>query len=937
MVVVDQPTYIEPSFDIKGLQKMLADPNATRKEKLAGLLGLHNKFWDAPVVDLRRMLYRSGHGKDTLQMLPDMVKSCKDCNQWASSLSKPVVTLRLAEHFNWRVQTDLFFIIEKIYVVLFDDCIRYALAGRLQDKTPMEWLRVAFDIWIRYFGSMVILASDQEGAVISDLVGIACEKFDIQREFGGSYGHSSAPAAERRLSIIKLGALKLWSTVQRTGLNATQDMCVSESAMAANLLLSYGGASPACALTGTQPRELYGPDNHSLSASSGAIEKTPDAIEVSIRLRMHSKDCILQTICEDRYSRAENIRVQQYKPEDIAKLVDGAEIDIWREPDEKNEPGWRGPAELIRLYRSDGKGTIQCRGVPMMIPLRHMRPHIGFVWWLRSTQVTLATQNSEDASTAFQLLQAIDMTPFGQIITYGRVYSDEASSFVLVPPDLTSFPPVIWKLALAVANDVLSLDHFDGIQFGTQLKRTKAVALSLFGRLVVWNRNDYKNYSVTEVNPINAIHLDRQQTQWTNISFLMYFTYSRLGENAEQKVTPIPETTRDLDMSTIPWSPSPWTSYGGSWMDDDDADDSMNPDGPLPTTIIMDSPPAPPAPPTIPTPAAAPPAAPTHLLPPLPAPLAPPTLLPTQPPAVPPTIIPEVVTPARALVSAAPAEPIDDTISTLERSRSPRDSPCPVTPDRPPTTGAGTPIAPAAMTTGNKTKPNTPAPSQHDRSSSRLDETPSDADTVSPGPILPTVQQDDLERSRSRGEISAPLTPESASPIQTPTKSALRPREQVSDTKVSPSGRRVRFDPTDTGGASSSADHMQPPLSVAPVQQLLLPLIETPPPVQVESPTLEYSDQSGVADPNEQSTIEYPDGNEENADDTVEYDADGNPQLWCNTTAVWWTDARAECSVLPTEQLQDSCFEDHDSMYHATADAEQLLCWYHDHEQGRHP
>ena len=90
------------------------------------------------------------------------------------------------------------------------------------------------------------------------------------------------------------------------------------------------------------------------------------------------KDSILESIVEDRLSRAEHTKIQQYKPEDLAKLKDGSQIDNYREPTNKGDPGWRGPAELVRLYREDGKCIIVWKGYPMMVPLRHCRPHVGF-------------------------------------------------------------------------------------------------------------------------------------------------------------------------------------------------------------------------------------------------------------------------------------------------------------------------------------------------------------------------------------------------------------------------------------------------------------------------------------------------------------------------------------------------------------------------------
>ena len=77
-----------------------------------------------------------------------------------------------------------------------------------------------------------------------------------------------------------------------------------------------------------------------------------------MRLRIHSKDAIIQSILEDRLARAEASKSQQYTGEDLARLVPGAEIDIWRESDQKQDPGWKGPAELVRLYKRDGKAII---------------------------------------------------------------------------------------------------------------------------------------------------------------------------------------------------------------------------------------------------------------------------------------------------------------------------------------------------------------------------------------------------------------------------------------------------------------------------------------------------------------------------------------------------------------------------------------------------
>ena len=81
--------------------------------------------------------------------------------------------------------------------------------------------------------------------------------------------------------------------------------------MTTNLSLSYGGHTPAAALTGMQPRELYDHENPGLAAQIGIWESVPDAVETSIRLRIAAKDAISSAIVEDRLARAHNTRVQQ--------------------------------------------------------------------------------------------------------------------------------------------------------------------------------------------------------------------------------------------------------------------------------------------------------------------------------------------------------------------------------------------------------------------------------------------------------------------------------------------------------------------------------------------------------------------------------------------------------------------------------------------------
>ena len=74
----------------------------------------------------------------------------------------------ISQHFNDRVQTDLFFLFDKIYVILIDECIRWKTGDEIPSKQPHDLLKALVYLWIRIWGPMQTLMSDQEGGLVSN-------------------------------------------------------------------------------------------------------------------------------------------------------------------------------------------------------------------------------------------------------------------------------------------------------------------------------------------------------------------------------------------------------------------------------------------------------------------------------------------------------------------------------------------------------------------------------------------------------------------------------------------------------------------------------------------------------------------------------------------------------------------------------------------------
>ena len=133
------------------------------KEKQRDILGVHIKFWHAPASDMLRFL---AIGRDWPLLRRLLEKTipwmCKECMSTRRTMTKPLVKIALATRFNQRVQADLFFIFNNTYILMVDECLRYAISASLPSKTAESMLKAIFYSWIMYFGPMEILEFDPE-------------------------------------------------------------------------------------------------------------------------------------------------------------------------------------------------------------------------------------------------------------------------------------------------------------------------------------------------------------------------------------------------------------------------------------------------------------------------------------------------------------------------------------------------------------------------------------------------------------------------------------------------------------------------------------------------------------------------------------------------------------------------------------------------------
>ena len=366
---------IKPLFDFKRVFKRMqsglieSDP-ATAKRLL---LGLHERFYHAPIGDFKNMLLRAGMTSDIPPLAEEAVMSCAICRKYVRLPNRSQVQVGSGSGiFNHRVQIDLFQYKEVWILLIIDEATRYKAATSVMSKDFQEVTRKIMECWIAVFGPPVQLISDQEQSIMSHESGGELERLQIERVPKGTTSgqagkqHTGTGLVERHIGLLELTMKKVEAELDRQGIGIQPHELARECAMTHNMSLNYGGATPSMAVFGVLPRPFYQEDGNSVIALSGALQTDITPFERALRIRQISLSMVQAAIAEDRVARANRSRPHQLRLDELL-------VDYYREV--QGDVGWRGPAELLKLNRQEGNAILSYQGRPYLVSLRHIRPH----------------------------------------------------------------------------------------------------------------------------------------------------------------------------------------------------------------------------------------------------------------------------------------------------------------------------------------------------------------------------------------------------------------------------------------------------------------------------------------------------------------------------------------------------------------------------------
>ena len=196
--------------------------------------------------------------------------------------------------------------------------------------------------------------------------------FRINRLLTGTDASFSKGIVERHIALQKHGMLLLRRELAKAGISVTLGELAQEISMSQNLLLEYGGGTAQSALTG-QNSQFWDADSDVLQSIAGAANGSPDYAETAIRTRLLAKQCILQSVVEDRLARAQKMRQHRHQQD---FLLPGTACDVYRKPNRKDKYGWHGPCELVSIQREAGSCIVIRNGVPLIVAISHIRKHV---------------------------------------------------------------------------------------------------------------------------------------------------------------------------------------------------------------------------------------------------------------------------------------------------------------------------------------------------------------------------------------------------------------------------------------------------------------------------------------------------------------------------------------------------------------------------------
>ena len=551
-------------FDLQSSLRALHHGTPAQKRRM--VRKLHLRWWHCGSTTLHRLLKAAGAPQDVLDMVHEIVDTCRICRTWV----KPVNTMassRLITSFNQEVECDIVYVRhqghQKMFMHFVDRAVRWCATIGIEDRATSTLLNAIDVAWVSIYGPMKVLISDGEQGLDNDESTWYFQVRGIQKRTAAVGQH--VRIADRRVQILRNTLHKISDQLASDGIAMPFARVLSESTFVINTITSIGGVSPYVAVFGRSPALLpeLGPRD---VLNDDRNDECP--IQHSTRIR----ELAIQTITEQ--TARERLRIASRTPtrpagEEMSFGI-GDSVEYYREPSHKDISGWRGPAvitDLTRLehgrigIRTSTDQVLNCR-------VQDIRHRLAYLSELSTSsesaaqpdQNTLEAPMSSYAGKAQEYLQdALEQLSFSTVISLGQMLGTGQR---WVESAHNQRYRLALQAALYVAEVIFQVQDVVAVRLAKGIKSLAAKPEYTHSLLIWWLNPNDKNIGYVSSNDTAVQASGIVGDKWSSIRLVQFLCLAeqvecvrdnwRSQQDPEHEQHPRSESSQHDRLSTIP-------------------------------------------------------------------------------------------------------------------------------------------------------------------------------------------------------------------------------------------------------------------------------------------------------------------------------------------------------------------------------------------------
>ena len=391
--------------------------------------------------------------------------------------------------FGEEVQANYFQLWNEWFMILIDVATRYKVVVKVSGRDLPTALHVLLHNWLRFFGPMRKLVSDQESCLMSHGAAAELERLNIHREPAGTARgkaqgqHTTTGLVEKHTDLVKIQMLKIKAEADRAGIDISSADVAAEAGFSQNASLNIGGVTPHMMVMGSMAFPFYDIDAAGIQSVSGANMTRPNVFENALRLRQISLSTAAQAITENRILRAGHTRPQRLPTESMQPGV--TEIELHRE--DADGLGWRGPGLLLKL-QDNGSAIVEYQGRPDLVPYRNLRIFRGTCYANHLSNHGDRREQELDAWLALRsLMQSTEACVPFRIDTFGHL-KNLNGKWSVHPKNMNVEQRDGILQDIVKAASFLTSKECHGVKVGVGLRKMLTPA-STTGTLIAWRKH----------------------------------------------------------------------------------------------------------------------------------------------------------------------------------------------------------------------------------------------------------------------------------------------------------------------------------------------------------------------------------------------------------------------------------------------------------------